>query len=308
MKKNLVALMLSSVAAASALVGCGVPGASMVNGETGSLKGMSAVTGTKRAFLVGINDYMMQGADLRGCVNDIKNVQANMLSAEGFKANDTTVLLDQQATRENILAGLKAAVAATKKGDFLYFHYSGHGAQVRDTNGDEPDGMDEILCPTDLASGPNGFKNAILDDELQSILGQLPAGASMLFVSDSCNSGTVDRLNRVRGLNLENNTRNLDAVRVNTKAMSTFAARANSGAYTLISGCQDDQTSADAYITGTYNGALTYYLVDSYKKGGQAMTYADWHKATVSAIKANRYSQTPNLQGAANAKIFSIVN
>lgn len=308
MKKNLVALMLSSVAAASALVGCGVPGASMVNGENGSLKGMSAVTGTKRAFLVGINDYQMSGADLRGCVNDIKNVQANMLPAAGFKASDMTVVLDQQATRANILAGLKAAVAATKKGDFLYFHYSGHGAQVRDVNGDEPDQMDEILCPTDLASGAGGFKNAILDDEIQSILGQLPAGASMLFVSDSCNSGTVDRNKRVRGLNLVNNAQNLDAVSVSTKAMKTFATRSASGAYTLISGCQDDQTSADAYITGTYNGALTYYLVDAFKKGGSAMTYADWHKATVAGIKANRYEQTPNLQGAANAQIFTIVD
>ncbi|HEY9899200.1 MAG TPA: caspase family protein [Pantanalinema sp.] len=308
MKKNLVALMLSSVAAASALVGCGLPGASMVDGTNGSFKGMSAVTGTKRAFLVGINDYQLQGADLRGCVNDIKNVQANMLPAEGFKAGDMTVVLDQQATRANILAGLKAAVAATKKGDFLYFHYSGHGAQVRDVNGDEPDGMDEIICPTDLAQGAGGFKNAILDDELQSILGQLPAGASMLFVSDSCNSGTVDRNKRVRGLTLANNAKNLDAVSVNAKAMQTFAARANSGAYTLISGCQDDQTSADAYINSTYNGALTYYLVDAYKKGGNAMTYADWHKATVAGIKANRYEQTPNLQGAAAAKIFTIVD
>lgn len=35
----------------------------------------------------------------------------------------------------------------------------------------------------------------------------------------------------------------------------------------LITGCRDTQTSADAHIGGTYNRALTYYLVEIDQRG-----------------------------------------
>ena len=102
----------------------------------------------KRALLVGINKYQIAGADLRGCVNDVKDVSAALVEFGGFKKSDITVLTDGAATKKAMQAGIKALVRDSKKGDVALLHYSGHGSNVPDDNGDESDGRDEILCPT----------------------------------------------------------------------------------------------------------------------------------------------------------------
>ena len=48
----------------------------------------------KRALLVGINRYQVAGADLRGCVNDVKDMSAALVEFHGFKTSDITVLAD----------------------------------------------------------------------------------------------------------------------------------------------------------------------------------------------------------------------
>lgn len=307
MKK--LALMVSSLVAVAAVTGCGTRVASTVSND-GLLSAMSKAPGVKRALLIGINKYQLPGANLNGCINDVEDAKAKLLAPLGFQAANVTTITDAKATRANMLAGLKALVASGKAGDFLYFHYSGHGAQVPDTNGDEPEGQDEILCPTDMAVVNGAFKNAIVDDELQSILGTIKPGVNLLFVSDSCNSGTVDQIrnqaitSKVRGLTLPANLRNLTPLQVDAAAQATFKARAAAGKYVLISGCQDDQTSADAYINGRYNGALTYMLLDAWKQAPK--TYGDWHKATLAGLEAGNYEQRPNLVGNANAKPFVV--
>ena len=38
----------------------------------------------KRALLVGINKYQVPGADLRGCVNDVKDLSEALIKFSGF--------------------------------------------------------------------------------------------------------------------------------------------------------------------------------------------------------------------------------
>ena len=67
----------------------------------------------------------------------------------------------------------------------------------------------------------------------------------------------------------------------------------------LITGCRDTQTSADAYIGGTYNGALTYCLVDSLKKAASEPSYRQVHELTASRLKEEGFDQVPQLEGRA---------
>ena len=66
-------------------------------------------------------------------------------------------------------------------------------------------------------------------------------------------------------------------------------------AETLVSGCRDDQTSADADIDGVYNGALTYYLVRAMREDPQ-VTYRALHARTLAGLRGN-YDQVPQLEG-----------
>ena len=91
-----------------------------------------------KALLVGINDY--KGiSDLRGCLNDVTNMRNILKTYLGFTNKDIRVLADSRATKENIVTRLNTMVAQAKPGDFLVFHFSGHGSQIPDRNNDEPE-------------------------------------------------------------------------------------------------------------------------------------------------------------------------
>jgi len=104
----------------------------------------------KRAVLIGINRYQIPGADMRGCVNDVKNLEQSLTTYYGFSAQDITSLTDLKATKKAMQSAIQKLIARGKKGDTLLLHYSGHGSNVPDDNGDEADHRDEILCPTNL--------------------------------------------------------------------------------------------------------------------------------------------------------------
>src|SRR6185295_17464754 len=127
----------------------------------------------KRALLIGVNKYQIPGADLRGYVNDVKDLSAALIEFYGFKKSDITVLTDTGATKKAMQAAIKSLVASSKKGDVAVLHYSGHGSNVPDDNRDEADGRDEILCPTDL-----NWDDTFRDDWLRKTFDGLSDGVS----------------------------------------------------------------------------------------------------------------------------------
>ena len=142
----------------------------------------------KRALLIGINQYQIAGADLRGCVNDVQDLAAALVEFYGFNKKDITTLTDAAATKKAMQAGIAALVRDSKKGDVAVLHYSGHGSNVPDDNDDEADGRDEILCPTDL-----DWKDPMRDDWLRSTLDGMKDGVNFTAIMDCCHSGTNTR-------------------------------------------------------------------------------------------------------------------
>lgn len=69
--------------------------------------------------------------------------------------------------------------------------------------------------------------------------------------------------------------------------------------HVLISGCRSDQTSADAFINGRYNGALTRFVINEIAKGGNR-SVAEIHAAARAAILSAGYAQESQLEGPAN--------
>ena len=81
-----------------------------------------------------------------------------------------------------------ALVKGGASGDSLVITFSGHGTYAPDKNGDEPDGLDEGLCPYDIKQG-----KVLIDDEIHQLFAQRAAGVRIVLISDSCHSGTVIR-------------------------------------------------------------------------------------------------------------------
>lgn len=265
----------------------------------------------KKALLIGINRYRIPGADLRGCVNDVENVRAALQRYFAFSARDITALTDLKATTRAIKAAIQRLVRSARGGDVLLLHYSGHGANVPDADGDEADGRDEILCPTDL-----DWKAPLTDDWLRRTFNRLRKGVSLTVVMDCCHSGTNTRavlppdapripryLPNPWDLMAEESGRRLRGRRVAGLRVSPPAARRRSDVVAadipelLITGCRDTQTSADAYIGGSYNGALTYHLVAALAESGGELSYRELHARTCAGLKRGGFDQVPQLEG-----------
>jgi len=262
---------------------------------------------SKRALLIGVNEYAIPGANLRGCVNDVHNIAGALTELYGFADSDITMLLDGAATKAAMTQTISGLVDSGKPGDVLYLHYSGHGSNVPDTNGDETtDDRDEILCPTDL-----DWNDPLTDDWLRTTFDRLDPGASLTVVMDCCHSGSNTRAPErpdapppeVIPRFLPNPDDAEEGGEFTGTPQRSRRRRRNQDVHvvdlteTLVSGCRDDQTSADADIEGTYNGALTYYLVRAMREDPQA-TYRALHARTLAGLDGN-YDQVPQLEGRA---------
>lgn len=121
-------------------------------------------------MLIGIN-YFGQKGQLRGCINDVKNMSKFLHDRFQYKWDDMVILTDDQQhpksqpTKQNILAAMHWLVKDAQPNDSLFFHYSGHGGQTKDLDGDEGDGYDETIYPLDFR-----YTGHIVDDEMHRIM------------------------------------------------------------------------------------------------------------------------------------------
>ena len=156
------------------------------------------VAAASYALLVGVSDYeeASGAADLRGPANDVRLLRDVLSERADFSI---TMLADgvegaTRPTRAAILSELDRLAAQVVDGDFVYLHFSGHGTQQADQNGDESDGLDEVFLPADTARAEPGsatIPNAIVDEEFGARVTAMRAkGADVWFVLDACHSGS----------------------------------------------------------------------------------------------------------------------
>jgi len=282
----------------------------------------------RKALLVGINGYA--DAPLRGCINDVKQMQGLLQQYYGFETAGIKLLLDEAATGAGILAGLEWLAGGGDDADAVrVFHYSGHGSYVADQNGDEPDGRDECLVPYDYRT--NGM---LIDDVLKTCYDQFPRQGNLTLVMDSCHSGTVNRLvsgTAFRFLPISKDEQaRIDAAAASyleqqnrfileglsqlasqlfgsalfakqEELAAEYRARRAGRAQTqennvLLAGCQNVQTSADAFIGRSYHGAFTYYLAEAITAANGRLTYRDLADQTAAKLGAEGYEQIPQLE------------
>ncbi len=161
------------------------------------------------ALLIGIQDYPMTEQSqerglqqLSGPRNDIKLME-KILSAPPlqFPEDNIKILLDKQATHsaiEQAFADLKAQV---NPNDFVYIHFSGHGSERINENPDVDNEITDndqtwVTYGASTGSFPPLSKDDrdILDDQINVWLAEIgKVTDQIVFVSDSCHSGSVSR-------------------------------------------------------------------------------------------------------------------
>ncbi|KAM7273657.1 hypothetical protein ACFE04_028321 [Oxalis oulophora] len=238
--------------------------------------------GRKRALICAVS-YKNTKNELKGCINDAKCIKYLLTNRFKFPESSILMLTEEESdpyrrpTKQNIRMAMSWLVQGCKAGDSLVFHYSGHGSQQKNYNGDEIDGYDETLCPTDF-----GTQGMILDDEINTtIVRPLPRGVKLHAIIDACHSGTMldlpflCRMDKTGKYTWEDH-----------RPRSGTWKGTSGGEVISFSGCDDNQTSADtsALAKNTLTGAMTYAFIQAIERG-HGTTYGKLMSAMRSTIR-----------------------
>lgn len=277
---------------------------------------------TRRALLIGVDQYSKLAAryQLKGCVNDV-NLMSDVLRENfGFERQHVVVLRNQQATRDGILSAMDDLVTSTAKDDIVVLHFSGHGSQVRDREGDEPDGYDETIVPHDSGRGQHPNRD-ITDDEIYARLVALGERTQYItLVFDCCHSGTIARdAFGAAERRIPRDERPVEALPPSTAPADAMRGARELGPsgwlpigdqYVLIAGCRDEESSYEHHVrqngSSITHGALTYYLCQELINAEAGSSYRDVFERASTRVTAAQSKQHPQMEGARDRVVFGV--
>lgn len=259
-----------------------------------------------KALIVGVGKYADARNNLPGIDLDVANFK-RAIKRLGVKDSNIKVLSDDKATLSNLKYQMKNWLGNVSKNDKVFFYFSGHGSQLEDKNGDEPDGLDEFLVMHEFKPSGGG---ALTDDMLGKLLKGIPSQNVYAFV-DACHSGTA-----TKGLKLTN--RSLGEEKGVTKflkypGMPTAKSSASRGVgirakssdnYAALTATQDDELAIATAQGSIFTLGIDKAITKAITQGG-SLTPRNLIKDTIVYVHQNTGSRdrfTPSLTG--NSKLF----
>ncbi|MDA9773446.1 caspase family protein [Saprospiraceae bacterium] len=126
------------------------------------------------AVIVGVSDYSHMPT-LRYTDDDAYQIYAFLKSPEGGALPNSQIklLIDENATRKNILSGMKEILLKADENDVVMMYYSGHG-------------LPGMFLPIDF----DGYRNSLSHQEVMDIFNSSKA-KHKLCIADACHSGSL---------------------------------------------------------------------------------------------------------------------
>ncbi len=225
----------------------------------------------------------------------------------GFAAADIEMVCDDAKTcrsvptRKGIVAAFESLIRRARPGISVYIHYSGHGSTVPDANGDEPgpDGRDSTLVPIDARDTES---MEILDDEIAIWLDRLGKQTDdVVFVSDSCHSGTITRgakSSKTRGAPTVD-TRDYSW----SKQLGDLSTLQPPQHFVRVSAARDTQKAYEYEApNGKSYGRLTWFWAKGLQAAAPGQSYDAVYRS-VAAMMPPR-EQQPVIEGASDRALF----
>ncbi len=281
------------------------------------------------ALVVGIDKYPAS-RNLNGSVRDANHV-ADFFTSIKFK--EVKILVNEQATRNEILTALTYFQKKVNSGDTFYFYFAGHGTIVLDSNSDDrdeflsikstvnpetgksyfPEGKyDSAICPYDhkTKSKDRKYGSNILDDELFKEFAEFAAkDCYTVLISDSCHSGTLGRTLDSRSYRFLLPSEAYDEpLPDNTSSGSTFTKMFTittpekrleqlKGKFFALTAAKDNQLSEEFYFDSVKGemGIFTHYLLEILEKNRE-ITFGELIPELDKRVSKKSKGQTAQLE------------
>jgi hypothetical protein len=195
------------------------------------------------AVIVGVGRYTSMPS-LKFTDDDAYRFYSFLKSPEGgaLPDNQIAVLVDESATRENILKTMRDYFLRADANDVVLFYFSGHG-------------LEGCFLPVDF----DGYNNRLRHDEIKKVLNQSKA-KHKLCIADACHSGSLNMGLAAKG-----------PAPVTLERYYQAFEEADAGIALLMSSKAEELSLEDH---GLRQGVFTYYLMRGLK--GQADSNGDY--------------------------------
>ena len=242
--------------------------------------------------------------------NDVPLIQA-ALKHQGFKEEHITTLLNAEATHDGIINALNTLSTQIEPGDIVVIHYSGHGQQIADDNGEEIDDKDEALVPYDALVRPTynySGQNHIRDDALGKLLtnfrNKLGAKGQLLVLLDSCHSGSATRGGKARGgaatFAPEGWVPKTNTTNKGSDMFEKAQVQPDAAPFVMFSGASANELNYE--YEGV--GSLSYAFNKAMTELGSDATYRQLYTKIATTMNVISPNQTPTLEGDPDYKVF----
>jgi metacaspase-1 len=154
------------------------------------------VLAEQRALVVGVGKLDIPNNDLPSIELDLERIH-EMLNRMGFEDRQIHTLQDEAATSSRVIAEFNTWLTqGVQPDDRVVFYFSGHGSNIPDEHGDQDDNVSQVLVTHDVKftrvkAGPS-LSGVLPDFRISQLLAAIPS-RNVLFIVDSCHSGTVTR-------------------------------------------------------------------------------------------------------------------
>jgi hypothetical protein len=276
---------------------------------------ISHAQASRFAFLIGVGNYPSEsGWQKLSAPNDVDLIRKTLLS-QNFPEQNIFTLKDEAATKAGILHTFQTQfLQQVTKGSTVIFHFSGHGQQVRDDDGDEIDGFDEALVPIDsdlhFKKGENEGEQLLRDEELGELLlklrKKLGKTGHLFVLIDACHSGTSTRgLGIARGTVIqmadENYIKKHHKKVIEKSSLEETNTELIENIAPMVSFFSSSAQELSYEYTGENlqrNGLMTYAFCKGLAKLRKGATYQGLFEKIQLEISAYTSRQTPQSEGA----------
>ncbi len=248
-------------------------------------------------LLVGINRYPSGIPALEGCVADVEDVRAFVEERLGYFDVNVEVLVDEMATRGNVIRLFRTHLCRAGEEDAVWFHFSGHGSRTRAPEEFlefEPDGMHESLVCYDSRS-EGGLDLA--DKEMAVLFAEVARrNPHILATFDCCHSGSGVREGASEGAGARFVSRS-NKERPLSSYMDGYYVKHGISIpnvkMVFFAGCGK---SEQAWEDSNHRGIFSRLLCGILRESRGRMSYADLFLRLRSAVQSSENIQNPQLE------------
>ena len=236
----------------------------------------------KHALIFAIGNYPPSGGwPTISSLRDVGYIET-VLKKQGF--NDIKLVADSQATVKGISNALDDLIQRVKAGDVVVIHFSSHGEQVQDDNGDETDGLDECIVTYNATLPQRGeplsreaydkfqanyYRDDLFGSYIDKLRAKLGKDGDVVVFMDLCHSGTGTRgIAKVRGGKPPLVSNDFDAAK--------FAPTDTCGEFKEKDKTRGGENNLATFVvySAAESGELDYETEDDEQEGVGSLTYA----------------------------------